>query len=160
MNGQGKHRTVYTQWRTVAMVTLLATASACGGGSQTPQNDDREATFTIGGPFGRDESGIGCDFEGNAVVVRDGTGPIVGTTVMKMTDKDGSGDNCFGQASWSVEVPKADFYRIEMESDLSGRQIIKSDLIPFDEIEAADFVLYLKTEIDGLDELARVVGSG
>jgi hypothetical protein len=123
-----------------------ASSSPTSGGSASSSPTLQQ--YTLGGPFGGDDSGIDCDIEGNAVTVRDGTGSVIGTTVMKMTDKKGSGDNCYGQASWSVRVPHADFYRVELETDLPGPGplfVLKSDRFSFDELETAEFKLYLKS---------------
>lgn len=80
---------------------------------------------------------------------------------MQMTDERGGGGDCSGQASWIVQVPEptSGFYRIEIETDVNGgTRTIKSDLIPFEDAQAAGFKLYLKTGIEGLDvSTARIV---
>jgi hypothetical protein len=80
---------------------------------------------------------------------------------MDLEGKVGSGDNCVGQASFTVDVPEptAGYYRIEIETDLAGgTQNIKSDLIGFEDVRDADFTLWLKTAIEGLDfDTARIV---
>ena len=131
-------------------VVLLVLAASCGGSGGT----SAPATYKLGGPYGGDPSGISCDWQGNAVTVRDGTGPVLGTTVMNVTNQVTSGTGCSGQASWSVSVPqpRSGYYRVEIETDMGGGNVtIKSDLIPFAEAKAAGFRLYLQTGMDGLD---------
>jgi hypothetical protein len=45
----------------------------------------------------------------------------------------------------------ADFYRIEIETDLPGRTTVESDLIPFDRLQEWGFKLYLAVHVPDLD---------
>jgi hypothetical protein len=130
--------------RRIVLVSFLALATVgCGGddgGGEDTDGGGGVATHTLVGHYGGDTSGIGCIWEGNAVVVRDGTGDVIGTTTMDLEGKVGSGDNCVGQASFTVDVPEptAGYYRIEIETDLAGgTQNIRSDLIRFEDVRDA-----------------------
>jgi hypothetical protein len=151
-------RAVFRKWLGVTSAILILGACSSGSGSGAAAS---AATYTLGGPYGGDKSGISCTWDGNAVTVRDGTGAVIGTTTMQMADEVGSGDSCYGQASWSVQVPQpsSGYYRVEIETDMgNGTQTIQSDLIPFSEAQAAGFKLYMKTDIQGLDfSSARII---
>jgi hypothetical protein len=145
---------------TLGVAAAILVLGACSSGSGSAASES-PTMYTLGGPYGGDKSGISCSWDGNAVTVRDGTGAVIGTTTMQLTDEVGTGANCTGQASWSVQVPQpsSGYYRIEIETDIgNGTQTIQSDLIPFSEAQSAGFKLYLKTDFPGLDvSAARIV---
>jgi hypothetical protein len=145
----------------VSLALATSVVSSCSTDGPSPTTaPPSETLIALGGSYyGAHASGLSCQWEGNVVAVRDGTGAVIGTTVMAVADRFESGAGCMGLGAWSVAVPKpsSGFYVIEIETDFGGGTVrIHSDLIPFD--EASVYTRYLETEVDGSDfTTARIV---
>jgi hypothetical protein len=113
------------------LVLLLA---ACGGSSPV--------RYVMGGRFDS-STPRACILDGNAISVQDGAGIVIATTTLHITNRGETGGTCTGQASWSVQVPKTDTYRIARETDQPVGMYVESDLISFAKLQAHGFTLHL-----------------
>jgi hypothetical protein len=62
---------------------------------------------------------------------------------LHITNRGEKGGTCTGRASWSVQVPKTDTYRIVWEAGQPLKMYVESDLISFAKLQAQGFALHL-----------------
>ena len=113
------------------LVLLLA---ACGGSSPV--------RYMIGGRFDSSPPRA-CILDGDAILVQDGAGIVIATTTLHITNRGETGGTCTGKASWSVQVPKTDTYRIVWEAGQPLKMYVESDLISYAKLQAQGFTLHL-----------------
>src|SRR4029078_14366 len=96
----GMRRTLHEASRYAVVSLALATTvvSSCSTDRPSPTTArPSETLFALGGSYwGAHASGLSCQWEGTVVAVRDGTDSVIGTTVMEVADRVGSGADCTG----------------------------------------------------------------
>ena len=116
----------------VCLLVLLLVA--CGGSSPVHH--------VIGGRFDSSPPRA-CILDGDGILVQDGAGIVIATTTLHIINRGEVGGTCIGRASWSVQVPKTDTYRIVWEAGQPLKMYVESDLISYAKLQAQGFTLHL-----------------
>lgn len=125
-------------WVVKAFALGLLMLAACAADTQEPAAPPSPSGVSIHGLIDEFTFGTACDeANGRRLIWYDGEDTVIGTvTSTRDIEQDAEGHEgvCRIADSYEIEVPRADFYRVEVENIPLGPEPVS-----FEELEAMDF---------------------